>query len=239
MFKPGWKMTVFTLLFAPLLFWLGNWQLDREQEKIQLQREYDERSSAEPLSIDEVHWKEEKGLGFLKISALGQYDNEQTFLLDNKIHEGKVGYEVLSPFRTEQGQNLLVNRGWVAMGRTRMELPKISPVVGIVTIQGNIYVPLEESFMLNTQEEISQNDGVTVIQSIDMSRIKLISGGALAPYSIRLLEGSPGVEKPNWKPINMLPEKHRAYAVQWFALLTALIAMFVYFGFKNPKLDPK
>ncbi|MCB1665357.1 MAG: hypothetical protein KDI28_06225, partial [Pseudomonadales bacterium] len=63
MFRPGWKMTAFTVLFAPLLFWLGNWQLAREQEKILLQQEYEAKQAADPLPVASVDWSQ-AGLGF-------------------------------------------------------------------------------------------------------------------------------------------------------------------------------
>lgn len=236
MFRPGWKMTAFTVLLAPLLFWLGHWQLAREQEKILLQQEYEAKQAAEPISVASIDWSQD-GLGFTGVSADGEYDNKHVFLLDNRIHEGKVGYEVLSPFVTDSGLELLINRGWIPSGPTRTELPTISEIVGRVHIQGSIYVPLEEAFRLGSEEEISTGTGPKVVQDIDMRRIADSLKTQIAPYTIRLLPDSPGLEQANWQAVNMMPEKHRAYAVQWFAMLTALIGMFIYFGFKNPRMD--
>lgn len=236
MFRPGWKMTAFTVLFAPLLFWLGNWQLAREQEKILLQQEYEAKQAADPLPVASVDWSQ-AGLGFTGVFTDGEYDNEHVFLLDNRVHEGKVGYELLSPFVTDSGLELLVNRGWIPLGRTRTELPSVREIHGRVHIQGSIYVPLEEAFRLGSEEEIVTGTGPRVLQDIDMGRIAESLDANMAPYTIRLLPGSPGLEQANWQAVNMLPEKHRAYAVQWFAMLTALIGMFIYFGFKNPRMD--
>ena len=49
-------MTLFTLGFSPLLFTLGQWQLDREAEKIQIQKEYDSRAVAGPVDIETINW---------------------------------------------------------------------------------------------------------------------------------------------------------------------------------------
>ncbi len=236
MFNPGWKMTIFVFVIAPVLFLLGHWQLDREQEKIVLQSEYDTRASAPALPVDTVDWTR-KDLGFLKIVATGNFVNEHAYLLDNKIHEGQVGYEILTPFDTSNGETFLVNRGWIAQGATRKDLPKIPYVDGVVTIQGSIYVPLEEAFVLNTTEELEVSEGPKVIQTIQMDELSKDLAKDIAPYTVRLLENSIGLTQANWQAVNMLPEKHRAYAVQWFAMLFALITMFIYFGFKNPRLN--
>ena len=92
-------------------------------------------------------------------------------------------------------------------------------------------------FLLNAVEESAVTQGPKVIQSIQIESLSADLAKKLAPYTVRLLDNSPGLEQANWQAVNMLPEKHRAYAVQWFAMLLALIAMFIYFGFKNPRLN--
>lgn len=236
MFHPGWKMTLFTFAFAPLLFWLGQWQLDREVEKSQLQLDYDLRAVAPAIPIDAIDWERED-LAFLKVSAKGLFEKDRVYLLDNKIHDGNVGYELINPFVTEEGQTILINRGWIPLGASRSELPSISTIVGPVEIQGSIYVPLDDVFLLSAVEEAAVTKGPKVLQSIQIDTISADLAKKIAPYTVRLLNNSPGLEQANWQAVNMLPEKHRAYAVQWFAMLFALLAMFIYFGFKNPRLN--
>jgi len=236
MFQPGWKMTLFTLAFAPLLFWLGQWQLDREQEKTQLQQDYEMRTLAPAIPLDAVDWQRQD-LGFLKVMASGRFAQERVYLLDNKIHNGRVGYELINPFVTESGQTVLINRGWLAQGASRSELPSIPIIEGLVTIQGSIYVPLDEVFLLSGVEESATNVGPKVIQSLEIDALSTGMEKNIAPYSVRLLEKSPGLTQANWQAVNMSPEKHRGYAVQWFAMLFALLVMFIYFGFKNPLLN--
>ena len=229
-------MTIFTFAFAPLLFWLGQWQLDREQEKIQLQNDYEMRMLAPAVQIKDIDWRR-SDLGFLKVKTLGEFQNGRVYLLDNKIHEGRVGYELIQPFVTETGQTILVNRGWIAQGLSREQLPDSPKVEGVIEIQGSIYVPLDEAFLLNGIEENGTLAGPKVIQSIQVEAISADLKKEIAPYTVRLLENSPGLEQANWQAVNMLPEKHRAYAVQWFAMLFALLVMFIYFGYKNPRLN--
>jgi surfeit locus 1 family protein len=236
MFKPGWKMTLFTLAFVPLLFWLGLWQLEREQEKAQLQQDYELRTLAPAMPLETIDWQRED-LAFLKVRAKGRFDNQRVYLLDNKVHEGQVGYELINPFETEAGQIVLVNRGWVAQGASRSELPSISAIEGLVEIQGSIYVPLDDVFLLNAIEESAVTEGPKVIQSIQIETLTTDLAKKLAPYTVRLIDNSTGLEQANWQAVNMLPEKHRAYAVQWFTMLFALIVMYIYFGFKSPRLN--
>lgn len=236
MFKPGWKMTLFTLALSPLLFTLGQWQLVREQEKIQLQNEYERRDVAQEVDIEQIDPNRED-LAFVKVKASGRFLNETIFLLDNRIHEGRVGYELLNPFLSAGGSLLLINRGWIAQGVSRDQLPELNLISEDIEITGSIYVPLEAPFLLSDIAETGDNSGPTVIQSIDMGYVSAALEKEMFPYTVRLSSGSSGLEQANWQTINMAPETHRGYAVQWFAMLIALLLMYIYFGFKNPRLQ--
>ncbi|MDX1491367.1 MAG: SURF1 family protein [Pseudohongiellaceae bacterium] len=231
-FKPGWKMTLFTLLFCPILFQMGMWQLEREQQKLVLQQRYDSRQTAAPLDFSDVDWQADD-LSFLNISANGSFDNARSFLLDNRINNSRVGYEILTPFTTQSGETLLVNRGWLPQGRTREDIPEIPSINGQVSIAASIYVPLGEAFVLSGAPA-SDERWPQLIQSIDMDFLEAQLGLELMPYTVRLTQGSIGALTVDWPLINISPEKHRGYAVQWFAMLAALILLYTYFGFKNP-----
>ena len=233
-FRPGWKLSVFTLAFTPLLLWLGFWQLDREQEKIGMQEDFARRSSEAAVPLEKIDWDQSAELAYLKVQAIGSYDNAHTYLLDNRTHQGRVGYEVLSPFQLNDGSTVLVNRGWLAQGATRDALPHINEIQEQVAITATVYVPLEAPFLLSNAAEEGQQQWPRVIQSIQMETIAQELGQTLAPHTVRLQEGSPGLEQSNWQTVNMQPEKHRAYAVQWFTMTFALLAMYIFFGFRHP-----
>ena len=49
---------------------------------------------------------------FQKIQINGIYSSNKQFLLDNKVHKRKAGYDVLTPMIVND-RVILVNRGWV------------------------------------------------------------------------------------------------------------------------------
>ena len=62
-----------------------------------------------------------------RCACSGQYEPGHQFLLDNMSHGGRAGYQVLTPFRLEDGRLLLVNRGWLPLPDERRErLPDLS-----------------------------------------------------------------------------------------------------------------
>ena len=48
------------------------------------------------------------------------------------------------------------------------------------------------------------------------------------PYVVRLTPDSAGALLADWPLINTRPEKHTAYAVQWFLMALALLLLFVW-----------
>lgn len=234
-----WKLSLFTLLLFPLMIKLGFWQLAREQEKIELQEVYFTRQSAPALEVSTLDWQGD--LQYTSIHLRGEFDNEHRFLLDNKINEGRVGFEVISPFMTEMGELILVNRGWAPQGKYRADFPVVEDVEGRVSLNVTVYVPLGKQVMLGA--DAPTQSWPRVIQSLEPEQLALqLNLGQevkLFPYSVRLLENMPGVLTRNWPVISTRPEKHRGYAVQWFLMASVLLMLYIFVSTKPEKENEK
>ncbi len=225
----------FSILLVPFLVSLGFWQLSREREKISIQTKYAMREVMPARSFDAVPW-DDQDLDYLVVKAKGRFDNQKTFLLDNKINQGHVGFEVISPYITESAKLLFVNRGWIAQGATRLDLPSIETMEGGIQIQGSIYVPTGKQFMLGEEtwsDPLSSTHWPKIIQSIDLEQMSKVFSTdefdyPVFPYTVRLSNSSPGSLTPNWQPVSMQAEKHRAYAVQWFMMALVLTILTIY-----------
>jgi surfeit locus 1 family protein len=232
-FKFNLGMTLFTLVLFPVLISFGYWQLEREQQKTQLQRQYDERALSEPRSEAQIDWTN-PDLGWIPVTAMGRFDSGRQFILDNRIFDSKVGYEIITPFITESG-TLLVNRGWIAQGPTRAEFPELGINEGPATISGHIYVPEGETFVLGSDSSTTEA-WPKLIQKVDVEQMALsLYATDVRPFIVRLTEDSQGVLQTNWAAINMRPETHRAYAVQWFTMAAVLLILYIMFSFRKPE----
>ena len=72
------------------------------------------------------------------------------------------------------------------------------------------------------------------VQQIELDKFSLIINRTLLPFVVYVDKNAAiGFEK-NWQPIVMPPEKHRAYAFQWFSLAIAwmLLMLWAKFGGK-------
>lgn len=233
-YRFDWKLSLLVLLLLPLCLRLGVWQLAREQEKLALQQSWQLRQQEIPVELQNLDT--EGDLQYRQVWMEGHYDNAHVFLLDNRIHAGQVGFEVVQPFRTTQNETVFVNRGWLAAGVSRQDLPLPPLLDEVVRVQGSVYVPVGDALVLG---EIAPGpEWPKLIQTLDVAELARLSGietdATLFAYSVRLAEATPGVLQRNWSVISTTPEKHRGYAVQWFAMAAALVLLYLYYSTRKP-----
>lgn len=232
-FRPGWKLSLFFILMLPCLLSLGFWQLQRGQEKQQILELVDERRSAAPMAISQLLQAED--VAYVQVRLRGSYLTDRVILLDNQLYQGQFGYEVIMPFRSVGGDLLLVSRGWVPGSLHREQLPVLEPVAATVDLLAEVYVPLGEAYTL---EDTALPPGWPKrVQVLDLDALAQALSQPLYPYVLRLRSGSATVLQGHWQDVNIQPQKHTAYAVQWFAMAVALVVLYlsVAFGFLKSK----
>ena len=217
------KLSLLVAGLFPILVSLGVWQLTRYQEKLSLEQVYDARRYLMPLSFSDISAYTDPL--YLPVKVTGQFVPDKYFFLDNQVHKGQAGYDLLMPFITSEGDWLLVNRGWLPL-ESREKLPEISTPKGTQVIQGSIYRPLGESFLLT--EDLWRDDWPKRIQSLDFLRVDAALGRPVPAFTLVLSEAQPGTEQVRPILINMKSEKHLAYAFQWFAMALVLTGLYVF-----------
>lgn len=209
----------------PLLLRLGFWQLERAEEKQQLLSVYQQQRKLPARKLEIVEASQQLS-DYQSHIISGQYDREHYWLLDNKPRGGKVGYEVVMPLWTGQ-QWILVNRGWVAAPRLREQLPIIATPIEPIVIQGYFYSSSKNALLTHSESDLAQAWPKRVLQ-IDINTVEKALSNEFFPTILRIEADSPGALVTEWPVINTLPEKHQAYAVQWFAMAIALIFLYVW-----------
>jgi len=236
-FRPNWKLTLFYLLLFPLLVGLGFWQLYRADYKQGLQDLYDQRAASTPINLSEL--KADQDVAYLPVKLRGRFDNQHHFLLDNRVLNGRPGYEVISALLLEpvvlvageRVEKVWVNRGWLPMQADRNILPVIEPVEDTQEVRGQLVTPTE-AFVL--AEVPLSGQWPEVIQTVKLTVLDERRGAPQSlPYLLRLAASETGSFQVNWQPINTTPEKSLGYAVQWFLMALVLTGLFIWAGMKQ------
>lgn len=211
----NWPLTALSLCLFPILLSLGAWQLERSTEKQRLLDAIDARLASQPQSLQSLP----KLQKYTPVRALGYYTDEY-FYLDNRTRHGEVGYEVLQVFVSD-GSRWLINRGFIAAGHDRTQLPSVTYPLAAKVITGFVY-------------PVVDNESRASVPYAPQSRIQSLN----SPFSrglnlsspqwhIRLSADSDTALITDWHLVNTLPARHRAYAVQWFAMAIALLILWV------------
>ena len=222
---------IFTLLVFSGLVKLGLWQSDRALQKEQRIATIAELSQTQALSLEQV-LSEKNEINDLPISMNGEFDNEIIFLLDNQTNKGQLGYRVYQVFNSGK-QAVLVNLGWVVGSISRQEIPNVQAITGKHRLSGHVR-KIEKGIML-MEQILVKNEWPLRVQQIELDKFSTLISRQLLPFVVYLDKTeSVGYEK-NWQPIVMSPEKHRAYAFQWFSLAIAWLLLMIWASIKFSK----
>ncbi|MBE0468906.1 MAG: SURF1 family protein [Methyloprofundus sp.] len=229
---------VFIAVLAVLLR-LGFWQLARADIKRAYLATQQTQSLMPPVALTEL-LALGADLRYRQVQLVGRYDVAHQFLVDNQILEGKVGAFVLTPFILAGNNTLvLVNRGWVAMSKGAQQLPDIDfkPASGELVLNGMLNDFPGVGLVLAGADEPSDS-WPSVVQIINNAKIASKLNQPIFDFQVQLLADQPNGYTRNWQ-INrrMPPEKHIAYAVQWFALAITLILLILWISCKKNKDD--
>ena len=237
LFSPGIVPTLAAMIVFTLLVNLGFWQLDRAEGKTYLKTRYESRNALGPMTLTELNALQGDTNDFpLKVS--GFYDNRYNVLLDNQMHETRAGYHLLTLFfPSDSSQGIWVNRGWLWAGHDRSILPEIPAIEGQQALQGRVYTPPDNVFLLK-KDDFNQVSWPFRVQSMDLNALQSLLDVQLLPFTLRLNPDSNDSNMPReWHYIPIGPEKHQGYAFQWFAMSFALIM--IYFFTNTHKIKPE
>jgi len=227
-FRPGAAVTVATVVFCTLTVSLGVWQLRRATEKEALQERLDRAAAAPPVTLP-ARPVAADGIALRRVVARGEYADRYTILLDNRVHRGRAGFHVVSPLRIAGGEiYVLVDRGWVAAGRTREDLPRVATPAGEQTIEGLAVVPSARVYELSADTV----DG-RVWQNLVLDRYRAWSKLELQPIVIQQTNDAGDGLVREWDRLDAGADRHRSYALQWFGFATLAVVLYVVLNLKR------
>lgn len=213
---------------------LGIWQLHRAEQKQALLELQQQRIQDPALRLSADSGTDAEALRYRKVIVQGSYDAEHQFLIDNQIVNGHAGFYVLTPYIIGNSERaLLVNRGWVPAGADRSVLPDVTMQADAEMVSGRINHFPSVGIKL-AGAEIPSEGWPAVVQVADSKVLAKRLGYALLDFQMELDAGEPNGYSREWKTAAaMPPEKHLAYAFQWFGLALTLVIIFVWLSCKQ------
>lgn len=239
-FAPSPVYTLLMLLLFGLLISLGLWQLDRANQKREIDSSVAYAQSKPPLLLNKISPTNTEKETYRKARAQGYYDSNHQYLLDNRTHKGRPGYHVYTPFlltgrndlSTHKPVGILVNRGWIPYQGTRDNIPDIQVASETRMLTGTIK-QAPRTITLGNVSYYASSSFPKTIQSVSLMDIEKELGLTLFPVIIELAKDDDDGFVRDWQPYYGSVDKHKAYAAQWFAMATILLLIYLKLSFKR------
>jgi surfeit locus 1 family protein len=205
---------------------LGFWQIARAREKQALIDEY--RRGGDTI-VDATALEFESLARYQSVRLRGAFDPQRQILLDNMPSaEGRPGYRVLTPMRrAAPGPLVLVDRGWMPLGRSRDQLPDI----GVSSVEREVAGRLGElprpGWRLGAADAAGSTGWPRVMNFPGATELAAALGETVEGRIVLLHPDAPAGFEREWRPaMRMGPERHLGYAIQWFGLAIAAVIVF-------------
>jgi surfeit locus 1 family protein len=142
---------------------------------------------------------------------------------------------VVTPLVLSDGRAVLVDRGWIAAGESRAQLPQAPPPAGPVTVLGRVDLPAHYVELAHA----APSGGVW--QNLDPPRFTAATGLPVLPI---VLEQTAPVAGPagandrlvrNWPAPDFGIDKHRIYMMQWYLFAATAAGLWLFFNLRRPR----
>jgi surfeit locus 1 family protein len=213
-FRPGRWPTLATIAFCALAIGLGNWQRHRAAEKDALAADYAAASRQPPAELPAGD-DDATRLRYRTVRIAGEYDAARQIFIDNQVHAGRAGFDVVAPLRLAgSSRYVLVDRGWIAQGTRRAELPIVPPPTGTLTVVGRVNLPPQHYLELERE-----NAAGALWENLDVQRIAAATGLDLLPVVVEQLDPVVPTDAlvRDWPASDLGAQQNFSYMIQWYS----------------------
>lgn len=228
--RAGLILLPFVVVSLAVLLALGTWQVQRLAWKEDLIATIEDRTARAPVALAEALSSERSiaDMEYLPVLLRGTFvhDAERHFFA---THRGASGYYIYTPLRMADGDHVFVNRGFVPYDRKDPATRAEGQVEGEVEIVGLLRPALAEKPSWIVPENTPETN---VFYWKDIRAMAESSG---LPADADILgffvdaddTPSPGILPVGGVTIIEMPNSHLQYAVTWYGLAAALLAVSV------------
>ncbi len=220
-----WPIVLWAGLGIAVLLALGTWQLFRLGEKQALLAEIAARAKAPPLSLTEVLARRDTGadVEFDAVKVRGVFDHaaERHKLAS---FEGSPGWQIITPFKSDEGIVALVDRGVVSADLKDAAKRNESPAP--VELNAVVLAHSHERGFFDPDNDAEGNLWYWWDVPAMLSSVTIAPDLQVAPFILQELPGSDANRFPRPAgPEVQLSNNHMQYAITWFSFAATLLVI--------------
>ncbi len=242
--KPGsasWGFILFMLALTMLFVFLGNWQMNRLQQKEAMISAVAERINLAPAPLPPIaEWVgfDPEVYNFRPLRVSGRFDHEKTVRVFTALEDANgrfsgPGYWIVAPLMLEGGGVLFVNRGFVPEGQAARFADGGAGPRGKVDITGVARVSeMVNSFTPGTDFE----NRIEWVRNIE--RLKLFldpDTRNVLPIYLNADAGEAGALPQGGETKLTIINRHLEYALTWYSLAVLTPILLLFWWWRNRK----
>jgi surfeit locus 1 family protein len=236
--------TVMTVAGVAFLIALGNWQMRRLAWKEGLIGAIAERTHADPVPLATVEQRAAEGGDpeYARVKVEGRFLNDHEldfYAFDERLGPG---YQVVTPLQRPDGSIAFVNRGFVPEELKDPAKRAAGQLAGGVSIVGLVRVPAPAGAFTPANDPAKN---IWYWYDLDAMRAAAFgsSQARIVPFIVDVeAEPAPPGGFPKGGTTRLeLPNRHLEYALTWYGLAAALVAVFAAFAvtrWRQPESPP-
>jgi surfeit locus 1 family protein len=214
-------LSILAVLMILGMLRLAVWQLDRAEFKRGLKQSMDAKLALPEISLEQLLADSATSLSeqrYRSVNVQGNYLQSGSIYIDNEVLNGQVGYKVITPFRLLNSQAIvLVDRGWVAVGPSRAQLPQVETSDSLLALSGRLNLPKARPPIWKDEYPVFDN---SLWQYLPIDAYQKWSGYNVLPL---IFEPEPDSAEADltivWREFDDFGiATHKGYAFQWFAM---------------------
>ncbi len=229
-FHPHWIPSLTVLVLMVTFTLLGNWQLDRADQKQALAGTLQLRLQQPVIPVSHIDFSttEPAELEFLRLRAAGRFLAGESVLIENRRQGGKTGFHIITPFEvSDTGRWLLVNRGWVE-ATAALSMPQFETPADELMLEGTVTLPVAPWLDLTPAADSPRiSDQPARWPFFTLDRFRRWSGADIYPLLLLQSPESEGGFVRRWPQPEVDHSMHIGYALQWFGFAVIVLLIWV------------
>ena len=235
-FRPYPGLTIACAIAFALLCGLGVWQLERLQWKLALIARVNGHMTAQPVSLDRVMAMTPDEAQYRRVTLQGRFDNAHEAYVFATGKDGDPVYHVLTPFRTDDGRWLMVDRGIVPKDRLDPATRAAGQIAGETSVTGvwrqpdgpGLFTPAPD--LKNRIWYARDLKSIAAADHLTLAAPELVEAGP-AP--------NPGGLPLGGQTVVTFRNQHLSYAVTWFGLAAGLLGVWLAYHLSRGRISLK
>jgi surfeit locus 1 family protein len=228
-----------TAIMLPIILFslgLGVWQMERREWKRGILERIATNQATAPMPLDELVKGDPLRREYGRVRVSGTFLHDREFYLAARSLKDKVGMQVVTPLRLDDGTIILFDRGWIPSEKKDPAKRAEGQTAGKVELTGIV-----RRNQVKRQFAPDNDPAKNFWFHVDVPLMRQMAGGKPDPVLDTFFLEADATPNPGGVPIGGqtrldIPNDHLQYAITWFLIALAGAGVYLAYHWENGRL---